>query len=335
MRPRKKDRELPACVYFRHNAYFYVKGGKWHPLGRDKRLALEEHARLVTQPKGGIAELIEQALPHILHGLAAGTVKQYKTAARKLQRIFIEFAPQEILPKDVARMKRELSGTPNMTNRLITVLRLVFDYAVEEQLVDSNPCIGIKRLEEKARDRLIEHDEFQKIRAHASPRMQCIMDMAYFSGQRIMDVVRLPLAKILEDGIEFKAQKTGKKIIVRWTSELRAAVARAKALHDSRRVVQPTTLFFNKRGLAPSYCVVRDQWKVACQKAGIEDATLRDIRAMAATNAEDQGKNPTALLDHSSPQTTKRYLRSKQARQVEGPSFGHRPILGQKPEKSG
>lgn len=322
MRPRKKDRALPPCVYLKHGAYYYVKGGKWVRLGSDLRKALEEHARLVTQPKGGMAKAIEDALPHICKGLADSTVKQYKVAARKLQRIFVEFSPQEVMPKDVAKMRRELAGTPNMTNRVLTVFRLVFDYLVEEQLVDSNPCVGIRRLEEASRERLIEHSEFQRIRNHASPRMQSIMDIAYLSAQRIMDVAKLPLSKILTEGVEFKAQKTGKRLIVNWTPELREAVDRAKALHNPKAVVQPTTLFFTPKMRAPSYYAVRDQWRRACKAAGITDTTLRDIRAMAATNADEQGINPTALLDHTSAQTTKRYLRGRKARQVDGPSFG-------------
>jgi integrase len=324
MRPRKKDRALPHCVYLKHGAYYYVKGGKWTRLGSDLRKALEEHARLVTQPRGGMAKAIEDALPKICRGRSENTVRQYKVAARKLQRIFVEFAPQEVLPKDVAKMRRELAGTPNMTNRVLTVLRLVFDCLVEEQIVDSNPCVGVRRLEEASRERLIEHSEFQRIRAHAPPRMQHIMDIAYLSAQRIMDVASLPLSKILAEGVEFKAQKTGKRLIVNWTPELREAIDRAKALHNPKAVVQPTTLFFTPTMQAPSYWAVRDQWRRACKAAGVADTTLRDIRAMAATNAEEQGFNPTALLDHTSPQTTKRYLRGRKPKQVDGPSFINR-----------
>lgn len=322
MRPRKKHSNLPPCVYRKHGAYYYVKGGKWRRLGTDLRSALQEHARLLTQPKGGMAELIETALPIITRNVKENTAKQYVIACRKLQRIFIEFAPHEVLPKDVAKMKRELAGTPNMTNRCLTVLRLVFDYAVEEQIVDSNPCVGIKRLEEKARDRLIEHDEFQRIYNAAPPRLQCMMRIAYITGQRIMDVVNIPRSKISEEGIEFKAQKTGKKLIVRWTPELRSEVERAKALSGK---VSGLYLFLatkgETRGQPPKYKTIRNQWKAACQAAGITDTTMRDIRAMAATNAEAQGKNATALLDHSSPQTTRRYLRGRKANTVEGASF--------------
>ena len=57
-RPRKHDKHLPPCVYYRHGAYYHVKGGKWRPLGRDLSDALHEYARVVAEPSGSMAKLI-------------------------------------------------------------------------------------------------------------------------------------------------------------------------------------------------------------------------------------------------------------------------------------
>jgi integrase len=57
----------------------------------------------------------------------------------------------------------------------------------------------------------------------------------------------------------------------------------------------------------------------------VEDVTLHDLRALAATEAKKQGKNATELLGHTSEQQTRRYLRGKEEPVVEGPSF-RRPI---------
>jgi hypothetical protein len=59
----------------------------------------------------------------------------------------------------------------------------------------------------------------------------------------------------------------------------------------------------------------------ACLAAGVEDADLRDLRPVAATEAKRQGLDPTALLGHTSQSMTKRYLRDKQTPVVDGPSF--------------
>lgn len=260
--------------------------------------------------------LIEDALPGILKGRAKSTQDQYRVAAKKLQAIFVEFSPEHVQPHHVYEMQDALSDTPNMANRCLTVLRMVCVYGTRRQRMISNPCNGVERLPEAKRDRLIEHNEFASIRAQASARLGVMMDLAYLTGQRLMDVVTIHRTDLREDGIYFRQAKTDAKLIVRWTPELRAAVERAKALGGK---VNALTLFHTRRGTPPAYRTVHDEWARACQKAGIEDTDMRDIRAMAATNAKRQGRDATALLGHASPQMTNRYLRGRDAPVVDGP----------------
>jgi len=319
MRQRKQNRHLPSCVYHRHGAYYHVKSGKWTRLGAELDEALREYARLMGQSKGGMPGLIEDALPHITREVKQTTADQYTIAARKLQAILEEFSPHQVKQSTVYAMQEGLAQTPNMANRCLTVLRLVFTYAVKHSIVDTNPCTGVNRLREKKRDRLIEHDEFFKVRQHAAPRLQLMMDIAYLTGQRIMDVATLHRSALREEGVYFRQEKTDAKLLVAWTPELRAAVDKAKAMGGK---INAMTLFHTSRGGAPSYRTVYDQWVTACTKAGMSDTTMRDIRAMSATNAKRQGKDATALLGHASPTMTDRYLRDREVPVVQGPSFG-------------
>lgn len=155
MRPRKHNRELPPCVYLRHGAYYLVKSGKWTRLAETLPAALKEYGRLLEQPRGGMAALIEEAMPTILNGKAEQTVAQYKVAARRLQEILAEFSPDQVTPRHIAQIRKSFSDRYAVANRTITVLRLVFDYALEEQIVEANPCVGIKRMAQRARTRRI------------------------------------------------------------------------------------------------------------------------------------------------------------------------------------
>lgn len=317
MRPRKKDRHLPPCVFHRHGAYYLVKAGKWSRLGTDLPTALAEYARRQGLGSGGgMVKLIEDALPFVTRGRAPATQAQYTTAARKLQGILEEFAPGEVSQRVVVQLRRGLADTPNMANRCLTVLRLVFDYAIEEGLVENNPCTGVKRLAEKKRDRLVAPDEFQRIREHAPPRLQLMMDIAFLTGQRLMDVVTIHRSDLRADGIYFRQDKTDAKLIVRWTPELRQVVEEAKALGGK---VNALTLFHTRNGKPPAYRTVYDQWVAACRRAGVQDTDLRDLRAMSATEAKRQGKDATALLGHASSTMTARYLRDREVPIVDGP----------------
>ena len=320
MRPRKKDRHLPACVYQRNGAFYYVKGGKWRSLGRDLNAALTEYARIVAQPEGGMATLIDKALADHKKNVKASTFRQYETAARKLKVILAEFRPDQVQTRHIAQIKAALAGTPNMANRCLSVLKIVFAYAVEQQLVDTIPTAGIKPLKEAKRKRYIHDDEFRKIHAKAGPRLQVIIDLAYLTGQRITDVLAIRLSDLTETGIEFEQKKEGVRLCVAWTPDLQAAVARAKTLQGPVRAL---TLLKNRRGKAPDYRTVRDQWEAACTAAGVEDAHLHDLRAKAITDAKREGKDAQALAGHTNAEMTNRYIRLREHVLVFGPSIGH------------
>lgn len=207
-----------------------------------------------------------------------------------------EFNPDQVLPRHVAAIKNSMAATPNMGNRVLSFLRAVFTYAVEWQIVDSNPCIGIRRHAEKKRDRYLTDEEFQAICAQATENMRVIYQMAYLTAQRINDVLSIRLADITEDGI-----------------------ARAKALPRSARGL---TLFTTKRTCKPViYETVKQQWRKACERAGVENATLHDIRAKSLTDAKREGKDATKLASHADPRMTDHYIRLREIDVADGPTL--------------
>lgn len=320
-RPRVKnlDQNLPPCVYFKNGGYFYVKRGKWHPLGRNRAKAMAAYGLLYEGEPGSMPELIAKAMEEITRSVKPNTAAQYRVAGRRLSKKLADFRPAEVTHSTVAGIRKDLAGTPNMANRCITVLRMVFHYATENEIVATNPVIGAKRFTEKKRKRLLTPEEVEAIRAASGERLQLIIDLAIRTGQRIGDVLKIHRADLLPSGIRFEQKKTGAKLIIKWTDELREAASRAKALNQNIRAL---TLLANRRGKAPDYSTIKIQWDKARKAAGVPDANLHDLRAYAATHAKRQGLPPTPLLGHTTPAQTERYLRDRDALLVEGPSFG-------------
>lgn len=325
-RPRKNqlNLNLPPCYYWRHGAFHYVKKGVSVKVGTTKQAVADHYRNQISQPSGGMSALIDEAISALKDGWSKNTLKQYEGAARKLKKAFSEFAPPDVKQKDVVAFKIGYKRIPNMTNRCLSLLREIFDYALEQQLpgIDSNPASGVKRLKEAKRTRLIQIGEYVAIYAQAGPRLQIIMDLLIRTGERINDVLKIRRADLLPEGIRFIQQKTGAKRVVPWTPELRAIVDRAKALHGN---VHALTLLYNRRRKAPDYRTIKLQWDEACKAALVEDATLHDMRAVAATWAKKQGLNPTLLLGHTNATQTERYLRDREEVVAEGPSFNHLP----------
>jgi integrase len=329
VRPRKKDRHLPPCVYFKHGTHWYVKKGRWEDIGADLSVALAEYAKRVSEPqKGGVPDLIDRALPVLSKKWSKNTKRQMTYAAKILKRKLAEFDPPQVKGKHCAAIKQSLSETPNMANRVMFLLRQVFSQAVEWQEVDTNPCIGIERLPEAKRTRLLSPSEWMAIYDKADPRLRLIMRVAFLTSQRIGDVLGIRRSQLTEEGIQFKQQKTGKLLLTKWTPDLQEAIRDCLALHK----VPALTLFIGRKGKPPDYRSVHLQWTKACEAAKVEDARPNDGRAMAATAAEDQGKNTQKLLGHSSRAMTERYIRDRKGTVVEGPSIRQLLDVGQKRE---
>lgn len=315
--PRRKRDGLPSCVYKKHGAYYYVRNNHWEPLGRDLPTALERYGRRITGRAGSMAKLIDKVIAHTAPQHSETTRRQYRQIADKLKDIFLEFDPADVDQAHIARIKVKFADRPFWANRLLSVLRLVFAHAVEWQIVRHNPVIGLRRHTERKRTRYVTDAEFTAIRAQAGPRLKVIMDLCYLTGQRIGDILRIRYSDLTTDGIAFRQGKTGARLIVQWNPDLEAAVASAKALTN---IVSMTYLLPARDRKKPvDYRSVSDQWRAAVKAAGIADIHIHDLRAKAGTDAKRQGHDPQALLGHTSPQMTARYIRAREIPLVTGP----------------
>lgn len=321
MRARKKDRDLPAKVYRKHGAFYYVHQNKWERIGSTLEEALEAYARKVKAAStgAGMPKLIDDVLKQLGSKLKPNTLMQYEAAGRRLKEILAEFEPNQVKSKHVAAIKNSMATTPNMANRVVSFLRTVCTYGVEWQLMDSNPCVGIRRFDEKKRDRYLTDAELAAILAVSTENMRVIYLMAYLTAQRINDVLSIKLADISDAGIAFKQQKTDKRLIVAMTPDIKDTIARTKALPRSARGL---TLFTTKRTCKPViYETVKEQFRKACERAGVKDATLHDLRAKSITDAKKQGHDPQKLAGHSDARMTERYIRLREIDIATGPAL--------------
>lgn len=317
MRQRTKDRHLPACVYMKHGAYWFVKKGKWRKLGNDLYTALQEHARIISAPDNGLAALIDRAMPAIIKGKSESTRKQYEHCARLLKVLLAEYHPDQLKHGDIVQMMDGFADRQAIANRMLTVLRLVYKWALDRRIVDVDPTVSVGRYKQTSRDRLITPQEYRAIYAHCPDWLQVIMDLCYLTGQRIGDVLKIERSHLQADGIFVEQEKTGKRLIVGWTPELEAVVERAKALPSTAASMR--YIIATRAGKLRAHTNVWRAFKAAAEKAGVENVTLHDLRAMSGTEAERQGMDPTALLGHTDRRTTKIYLRDKSTKVVSGP----------------
>ena len=106
--------------------------------------------------------------------------------------------------------------------------------------------------------------------------------------------------------------KTGQRQVMEITPELADVFARLKA----SREVFGLTLIRRRDGKAYTTNGFKAWWqrlqrKAIREKAIKERFTFHDLRAKAATDADDQGHDPQALLGHTTRKQTEAYIRSR------------------------
>lgn len=298
-------------MHLKHGRYYLVQDNKWRPLSRDLHDALVEYARLTSKSKSHgreLQELVDKSLADMAKTVSANTLKNYKTASRRVLEAFDEFAPEQIRPVHIAQFLDDAKDTPSMANLLLAFLKGVFVRAVRWGVVEADPTRDIRQFRTAKRTRYITQDEYSRIQEHASPALKCLMDIAYITGQRIGDVMSIRYSDISDAGLFVQQEKTGARILIAMTPDLADAIQRARDLHKS---VKGLSLFHKRDGSPLSYFTIYGHWRRACNAAGVEDAHFHDIRAAAATDAKAAGMDSKTLLGHTTESSHSRYLRSK------------------------
>lgn len=322
---------LPPRLHFKHGRYWYVRKNKWVQLSKQYYKALQQLSAKES-PTDDWSKLVELVYSRYEKRysegkLAKSTIEQYRGVRSRIEYGFSEFSPEQVETSDITAFLDLYEDTPNMANRMLTVIKAIFERAVRQGVCKANPAYSVKRFDEAKRDRYLTDEEYKSIRAAANSTTQCIMDMCYLTAQRISDVLAIKHSDISEDGIYFQQKKSkgdqaGSRLLIESTTELSELVAQAKKLHKVERL---SHYLFHPLGKATAYqySSIRDNFNRARDKAGVEDATIHDLRAKSITDAKREGLDPQALAGHKSPMMTERYIRLRETATVKGPKIRH------------
>lgn len=322
MRRCPNGKQLLPRMYFKSGRYYRVQGNRWQGLSRNYNDALRRYAELEV-PRSGWSDLVNLAYQDYEYRLNKGdlspnTWAQYQGLKARIVYGLGDYAPHEITTSHVTQYLYQYRHTPNIANRMLSVIRVIFDAGCKTGACDFNPAHSVKRMTEKKRDRYLAHAEYCAIRDHANAQTALIMDMCYFTAQRIGDVLSLKHSQISPQGITFTQQKTGKRLLVGMTPDIEATIRDAKAL----RKVMCQWLFHPKGKSTPyQYAAIRDSFNRARDASGVAHATLHDIRAKSLTDAEAAGMDAQKLAGHTSAAMTARYIRLRKTDVVSGPGL--------------
>lgn len=316
-RRRITHHDLPPRMSRKGGRYYHVTSAKprtWTPLGSDLNSARLQWARLEGEYDPTIfGSAIDKFLAECAPQLAPNTRKSYAYNAETLRRVFGRMPHATISPSHVATFL-DTHERPATANVQVGLMATIFERMMRWGWCATNPCRGIRRNPMKARDRYLEDAEFLSIRAKAPDYLVAAMDIAYLTGLRVSDIVKIHLHDLKLDSLYVVQKKTGKKQAFQLTEYLKAAIERAKAL---KRPVRGLWLFCRRDGQPYKEATLSSSFRASALRAGVSDARFHDLRAKAASDAKKLGQDYQALLGHAAQSTSDRYVRVRQADKVE------------------
>jgi len=183
---------------------------------------------------------------------------------------------REVLNQKVQRTQRDY--------REKAMLSTLYNHAREcGYTTAASPCAGVKGLKEAERDRYVEDAEYLAVWQTVSAPIQDAMDIAYLTGQRPADVLKMRRSDIRDGFLWVTQNKTGQKLRVEIIGTLKTVLDRVLS---RSRAASDLSLIQNEKGQPLSISELRGGFDRARDKAGVS-FQFRDLRAKAATDTED------------------------------------------------
>ncbi|PRW97838.1 integrase [Pseudomonas fragi] len=299
------------------------------PLGTDLDQAKVEWARLERKvppkPNHLMAYVFDRYEKEIIPCKSIRTQSDNHKELKQLRRAF-ESAPIESITPQVVAQYRDARTAKVRANREIALLSHAFTIAREWGLTDkANPCFGVRRNKEKPRDYYAGEIVWNAVYSEAAQELKDAMDLAYLTGQRPADVLKIAATDLNNGFLLIGQGKTEKRLRIRLEdagiqsglSTFIDNLLERRALNG----VKTSTLITNSSGLRMSQQMLRNRWDDAREKAAIKAAAdgdpalavnirqfqFKDIRPKAASEIELT--HASRLLGHSSEEMTKKVYR--------------------------
>ena len=205
-------------------------------------------------------------------------------------------------------VERAVTGlAPVQRNRVLALVSRLFTLAEtwEQRPAGANPARNIERSKEEARDRTLSGDELAALGealeslAGDYPAPVAAIRLCAMTGMRIGEALAIRWQDIDYESARVTLPKT------KAGRQVRAVPQAALALFDGLpRISGVDWVFSGTRGAPVGYKHARTVFAKACQRAGIEGATLHDLRRTIATGMAASGVGLTVLRDALGHRTT-------------------------------
>ena len=221
---------------------------------------------------------------------------------------------QDVNPQMIERYRAgrlRANASKSTVNREITILKRMYNLAIDWSLIEANPFIKVRLFSEMGteRQRILTYGEEERLQ-HACPEyLRRIVVTALNTGMRRGEILGLTWRQVdLERGeITVENTKSGKNRIIPISPELNELFV------AMRKDAGACPLVFPNPRTGKPYTDVKKSFKGACSDVGIDDLRFHDLRHTFATRLIENGVDIITvrdLLGHFSIRVTQRYTHS-------------------------
>jgi len=210
-------------------------------------------------------------------------------------------------------LRLESDVSKSTVNREITILKKMFNLAIDWNLADHNPVLRVKLFSEKdtQKERILTDEEELRLLSESPPYLKSILITALNTGMRRGEIFNLKW-----DQVDFKQRiikvtntKNGKNRIIPINDLLLQELILQKKASGKNDYVFP-----NPDTKKP-FIDTKKSFKHACREARIENLRFHDLRHTFASRLVKAGVDLITvrdLLGHFSVRVTQRYTHSSQ-----------------------
>lgn len=254
---------------------------------------------------------VDRLTIHALPILGKRPIAELKRSDINFLRDEISRGATSIRKKTKPRGVRNVTGGAGTAARTVAVLSSVFSYAIDEELMEINPCRGVKVKPAGRRERFLSEAEAARLGEvlsgwhadRASQTAVTIIRLLSLTGARRGEITKLKWSEIdFDQGfLRLGESKTGLSI--------RPLSAMALKMLEGIPRTNKTWVFPTATGEGP-FQGLGKIWREVRKKADLEDVRLHDLRHSFASFGAANGLSLPmigALLGHRNMATTQRY----------------------------
>jgi integrase len=192
------------------------------------------------------------------------------------------------------------SETPQAANNLLAVWKLLLNYAVEIEMIKSNPALGVKgyaRNDEGfhawGEADVAQFEAFYPI----GTKERLAHALMLYTGQRVSDVARMGFQHVVGERIAVRQEKTGTPLMKKMHPKLVSILATVPRNN--------LTFLVTERGAAYAARTLSNWFSKRCRAAGLSRCTAHGLRKLALTRRANAGATTEMLKAHGGQKTSK------------------------------